>query len=228
MDGAIQICGHVDGDQGSIANRQTAWGKSGGDARRSLIELFSIRQFIRYGLRTQDFVISQEAIDGISLTPLGQELHNRLLARYGTVPEGLGKFGVFLTFHHQDLFVDVERTQSGPLRELIHTNILGGRLRYPWVFDHMLYDRAFEHFREVPDRISAEDTIFLLRDTPSGVFQLGRLVVGPFGLLESSQSRVFGRGRTSSCRTAQTRRVITLTSAICRSLALRSPRFLRR
>ena len=165
--------------------------KNNDASRKNLGELFAIRQFLRFGLRTGSFSLSKEATDAICLTPSGTELLDRLGSFNQENQTSLGKFAVFLTFFHQQLLVDVDNTKPGPLRELVHRNVLGGGLRYPWLFDHILYDRSFDQFAEVAEHVSKEETERLLCDTPPGVFQLGTLSVGPFGLLESEQSRLF-------------------------------------
>jgi hypothetical protein len=161
--------------------------------RKNLAELFAIRQFLRFGFRAESFRASEEAINAIHLTPQGSEKLERLkaLGLDENIRSTSGKFGIFLTFFHQDLFVDVDKTDVAPLRELVHRNALSGALRYPWLFDHMLYDRAYDQFAEMPEHISRAETERLLHDTPPGVFQIGTLLVGPLGLVESEQTRLF-------------------------------------
>ena len=165
--------------------------KNNDASRKSLNELFAIRQFLRLGVRAGSFRLTEEATDAICLTPSGTELLEPLALFNQENQASLGKFAVFLTFFDQQLLVDIDNTKRGPLRELVHGNVLSGGLRYPWLFDHILYDRSFDQFAEVPEHLSKEETERLLCDTPPGVFQLGVLSVGPFGLLESEQSRLF-------------------------------------
>jgi hypothetical protein len=85
--------------------------------------------------------------------------------------------------------VDVERTNTTNLEGALNHNIQSGDIRYPWFFDHILYDRAFQMFPEVPEKLDVGETEELLTDTPIGVCQLGSLLAGPFGLLESAERR---------------------------------------
>lgn len=162
-------------------------------SRDKLDELFAIRQFIRFGIRTPSFTVSQDSVDAISLTAKGNEAldHLATIGYDDKLRSSVGKFAVFLVFFHEDLFIDIDNTNSAPLRKLLNESVLSGSLRYPWLFDHILYDRAFDQFVEMPEHISRAETESLLRDTPPGVFQIGNLVIGPLGLAESAQSRVF-------------------------------------
>jgi hypothetical protein len=159
--------------------------------KKNLVDLFAIRQFVRLAIRSESFQPAADVCDAISLSPLGAKQLERLLSANEGIQESVAKFAIFLYFYHQDLFVDVDKTKIGPLQEFVHKSVLKGDLKYPWLFDHVLYDRAFERFPEVPEHISKEDTETLLHNTPPGVFQFGMFTVGPFGLLESAQTRLF-------------------------------------
>jgi len=67
--------------------------------------------------------------------------------------------------------------------------ILNRDIMFPFTLGRELYDRAADLFEEERRQLTYEETLNLLDPLPQGVFQVGNLVTGPYGLLESQASR---------------------------------------
>src|SRR3712207_7182122 len=55
------------------------------------------------------------------------------------------------------------------------------------LFPYTTLFRSHEDFYENVDSLENEQVIELLKDTPVGVFQSGKLITGPFGVLRSEE-----------------------------------------
>jgi hypothetical protein len=66
--------------------------------RKKLVELFAVRQFVRFALRAPSFLPTSEVTDAICLNQHGKEQLEYLRSQNGGVEEGLIKFAVFLIF----------------------------------------------------------------------------------------------------------------------------------
>jgi len=93
-------------------------------------------------------------------------------------------------FYHHDLLVDWQSTDVGALQALLNQEILSDRIRFPYRFGRLLYDRFNDRYDTGrTDHLPAEDAWALVEGTPIGVYHHGRLVIGPLGVLESEESR---------------------------------------
>ena len=153
--------------------------------------VYSIRRFILNGIRTDPYAVRQNAMAGVVFTAAGEQLLDEFSKAHKELSQEQVRFVVFLVQFHEHLFVDLELTNTENLEAALNEDILAGHMRYPWFFDHILYDKAFRLFKEMPERLSVSETEELLKDTTPGVYQSGRLLVGPFGLLESTEKRKF-------------------------------------
>ncbi|HXP52954.1 MAG TPA: hypothetical protein VN922_23620, partial [Bacteroidia bacterium] len=100
------------------------------------------------------------------------------------------KYAIFIEFYYEELFVDINNTDLDKLIEILNKQIISGELTFPWVYGRLLYDKYFEEFNEQDDELEYENTIKLLKDTPTGVFQLGNLIVGPLGVIKGANKRL--------------------------------------
>ena len=97
----------------------------------------------------------------------------------------------FLTMWAGDeLLIAPEKTQLEGLRDLISGEIKRGKIKYPWIYGRNLYDAVAESTFHGDAHPSYEETFQLLEKLPSGVFQLGPYVCGPYGLIESEHWRL--------------------------------------
>lgn len=100
-------------------------------------------------------------------------------------------------FYHHDLFVDWQETDTAGLRALLDHELRIRRARLPYRFGRTLYDRFNDpKVLKRTDHLQADEARLLLEDTPPGVFQIGSLLTGPLGLLDSQDSRYLPPSRT--------------------------------
>ena len=155
-----------------------------------LKRLASLREFFRLGIKRDGFRAPEEftsvipSLEGNAIMEMLKSLESSL-----SEPADIS-YVLFMLFAHEELFVDIEKTDPAPLVSALDRSIREGLIKFPWIFDHLLYDRAFNLFPDKPDHLSAVQTELLLKETPAGVFQLDTLVSGPGGLWEVEQSRL--------------------------------------
>lgn len=84
--------------------------------------------------------------------------------------------------------IDIENINIEELFKILSSEIIERKLFFPYVFGRELYDAYFENFKDGsnPDE---ESTLELLKKSPIGIFQIYKCLVGPFGLLESTEIR---------------------------------------
>ena len=143
-----------------------------------------------YGVRSSNFTVSGEVGDAVKFTAYGAQVLDEVQAN-ADLNRSEARFVVFLLFYQEELFVDVEASDRDVLLKELAQAIDRRDLTIPWIFDHILYDAAFELLPDRPEKINATQTEELLRKAPPGVSQVGHYVTGPFGLLTSAASRYF-------------------------------------
>jgi hypothetical protein len=157
--------------------------------------LYSLVQFLAHAVVAPTFVPPDEVGEAICLTARGTQLLERMAAVAQGLPEAALRLGLFVTFGLDELLVDVSETQIAPLRRMIDNAIVGGLFRYPWRFGRGLEDAFLSESNSWVTSLPYEQAVTLLEATGKGVFQLGRSIVGPFGLLESSERRILRPAR---------------------------------
>jgi hypothetical protein len=158
--------------------------------KSAFTRLFALRELYLGGIRRPDFAVSEDVLAGINLTEDGARLLGDVVLKRTQLSEAEGRFLVFLLMFHEGLFVDVGGSDPCPLAAGLHACIKSGSIRYPWLFDHILYDAAFDLFRDRTPKLDVDQTMQLLNGKPPGVFQVSQLVVGPYGLMSSEEGRL--------------------------------------
>ena len=152
--------------------------------------LFTLRELLTNCLVHDNYIPPREFGESIVLSEHGNELFQELANVSAFSAEHDAKLAIFLKFFHDDLFIDVEKCNADQIQDLIDREVSGGNgIRYPWLFDRELYDKYFDLFGEPKKYLSCAETFKLLDGSSPGVFQLGKVVVGPFGLLRSECRR---------------------------------------
>jgi hypothetical protein len=154
--------------------------------RKRIADCFALSTFYRHGVRANGYEPPATLVDAIVLSESGSNLLGRLDPEIG---ESVGKFVVFLTFAYDDVFVDFQKTDIRAVKASLSEDIVKGSIKFPWVYEHLLYDLAVDWAEERPNSLTTEQTEILLSASPKGVFQMSTYVTGPFGVLESVQSR---------------------------------------
>jgi len=157
--------------------------------RRVFAECYGLTLAMTRAVTQPGYDPPHELSDSVALTDEGQEWARVACHSIEGLPSSLAKLAVFCILYDLELLVDVVHTDRNTMRRVLGQEAQEGRLRYPWVFRHDLYDRYFLEFPIQTDQLAPDQTQKLLEGTPQGVFQLGQDLVGPLGLLQSATSR---------------------------------------
>ncbi len=157
----------------------------------SLRDAASLRRYLRSALFGKDYRASAEWERIIVMSAAGEDA----LKLFGTtsVSEATradSLMAMFCLFFHHELFVDYTRCDLKALSELVNTEALAGKLAWPHRFGRLLYDKFNNSYSgDRTDHLLPEESLALVEGTPQGVYQVGRLVSGPLGLIEASCAR---------------------------------------
>jgi len=158
--------------------------------RDSFVEFFSLRILLSQGVTAPGYQPPDDFGRAISLTSEGEDWVPRIRSSIAGISVDEAKLALFSRFFHHDLFIDVGRADARGIRKALEAEMLGAKVRLPWVYGRVLYDRFHDLFPEPTPQLSAAETFTLLEGSPQGVFQLGNIVVGPFGVLNSCCRRL--------------------------------------
>ena len=110
-----------------------------------------------------------------------------IMSSFRKVDFMLALFGIF--FHHEIMF-DWELSDIDGIRSILEKELLSGRIKLPYRFGRILYDKFNDQcHKDRTDHIPACDVAKLLNDTPVGIYQLGKFISGPLGILKSQETR---------------------------------------
>lgn len=159
------------------------------DFRDSFSDLYSLSTFFGLSIVKPDYRPPDCIADAIALSEDGKLWEKTLLERFPNLSAAEARLAPLIVFYHQEPFVDVKHTSIDSISAILHSEILGERIMYPWVYEHLLYDRYYESWPDHLTELTYEETERLLSGTPNGVFQMRSRLVGPFGLLQSEAIR---------------------------------------
>ena len=93
-------------------------------------------------------------------------------------------------FYYHDLLISVEETDTKQMAALLEQEIFSEKIKFPFRFGRYLYDKYNDNYTEErTDHLLEPDVLKLLNNTPIGVYQLGRTIIGPMGILTSAENR---------------------------------------
>lgn len=156
--------------------------------RQRLLRIADLVRLLEGSILRPDYKIPDDLNNAIALSETGERIQKTLIIKQ-QVPAKEAKLICLLELAHVDLLIDVDKTDVEGIADSLSKQVLDGSLRYAMVFGRDLYNRAAELFEEERDILTYDDTLRLLEAQPVGVSQVGRLVLGPLGLLEGSASR---------------------------------------
>ena len=157
--------------------------------RTNILRLAGIGTLLARSIVVPKYRIPRHLHEPLVFTDAGEKLI-RELSSSRSANWGEQRLAVFLELHHDELFVDPDRTDISALRAGLSREIQNGSIIYPFIWGRELYDKAYEEIS--PTQLHALDsarTIQFLRGTPKGVFQVGDTIVGPWGALQATQYR---------------------------------------
>ena len=153
-------------------------------------QIMALSLFFSKCILFDDYVINPKFDKAIVLNQEGNKLYEKLVKQKRHKDNYLAvKLMVFIEFYHYELFIDINKTDINLLETILNEDVLKGTIHFPWIYGRKLYDKYFYDFLEQKGKLSMEETMQLLKDTPKGVFQIGKYIVGPFGLLITNNQR---------------------------------------
>ena len=159
--------------------------------------LYGLKYFLNNCIISKDYDFSAIKSESIVFTEAGEELYKQLLAgKFSNIDAKIIRLAVFLEFYNSDLLINVSESDYKLLEKSISDEIIKGNLLFPWIYGRTLYDKYFEQFEEQEDILENEKVLKLLEDTPKGVFQMGKQVIGPLGILHCDSNRIIPPTRT--------------------------------
>lgn len=151
--------------------------------------LYSISHFLYNSIISSKYEIDRKVSEYIILTEAGKKLFQTLKKKFNDTENYKILYSIFLKFYGDELLVDVNKSNSVELGKLLNKQIISDTIKFPWIYGRVLYDKYFNEFEGKDEELTNQEALRLLKNTPPGVFQLGTLIVGPFGVLESTIER---------------------------------------
>lgn len=164
------------------------------DWRKKFVHLCDLVEVLADCTIADAYTISDALNDAIQLSPAGVSMRDRLIRKEGVLAKE-AKLMCFLTVGHEEIYIDVARSNIDELAAAIDGELAQGKLRFPFIFGRDLYDRYAELYEDEKESLTPDETQRLLESLPSGVFQYGPYTLGPYGLKESSTWRSLNASR---------------------------------
>lgn len=156
--------------------------------RERYLELSDVRDFFRGCILNRGYTIPDSLNNAIHLNEEGSKVRQQLITKH-SIPPKEATVLCFLTLAHVEPLIDLDRTHPVELRKSLDEQIRTRKVLLPHAYGRLLYDKGAELFKHETPRLTFEETLKLLEDTPVGFAQLGRWTVGPFGVVEAVQAR---------------------------------------
>ncbi len=155
-----------------------------------LFQIYALSLFADDVFYAPDFVPSDDWCETVALSSAGKELLSDLHKTGIKFSEPIEHFILLRLFYHRDLFIDYENTDASRLLNLLNGIHKSGRGKWPYVYGNLLYHKFNDIYEgNRTETLDPESAGMLLSDTPQGVFQVGTILSGPFGFVESAEQR---------------------------------------
>lgn len=164
------------------------------DWRSRYLEVTGLVGLLHDSIIDVSYKPSDDLNAAIALTPAGEKLMLHLQRREA-VPVKEARLLCLLITAHTEPLVDVERIDVDRLAGAIAQEVAAGALRYPYIYGRGLYDRFATQHQEERRYLNLDETLRLLDDQPIGIYQERQWLLGPYGLLRSSEYRHLPVGR---------------------------------
>jgi hypothetical protein len=155
-----------------------------------LVRLYSLSLLWHNSVYAKDYRASVEWNNIVELTPSGKNAREMVAERISDIPQPDIQLAFFARFFHHDLFVDHNKTDVSAIWNLLNSELSAERLKLPDRYGRRLYDRFNDTYEETrTDHLMPAEVDKLLEGTPTGISQVGKLVSGPLGIIESEETR---------------------------------------
>ncbi|MGA8573857.1 MAG: hypothetical protein WB560_15460, partial [Desulfobaccales bacterium] len=160
---------------------------SGLDKLRSL---YSLSRFWESAIYPENYHANDKLPSLLVPTEAGRKYIEDLKDIITHYPKPDFYLALFAFFSYHEIIFDWELSDHGAIRLLFEEELLKGQIQLPYRFGRLLYDRFNDHFyNDGINHIPPPDVAKLLRGTPVGIYQLGKYLSGPLGILESQEAR---------------------------------------
>lgn len=151
--------------------------------------LIALSYFLTGAFSTESFDVPEEIGSLIPLSPEGESIFDKVRTSRPEISEAAIKMGILESLFHRSILIDLN-SYSDKLLQFISFEIQANRLIIPFGLGRDLYDRFNDLWpgREI-DFLDYRDSRHLLDGKPQGVYQVGRFIAGPLGILESFEKR---------------------------------------
>ena len=161
------------------------------DKKQELFDLHALSLFCSEAFLCSDFEPSSSWLERVILTKHAKDYLEDMHRNGVKSKEAWEIFILFSRFFHHDLFVDHINTDAEAVRVLLNEMHNTGQAKWPYVFGNELYHKFNDSFSgNITDRLDASAVDSLLRGTPQGVFQVGKLISGPLGFIRGQEERI--------------------------------------
>src|SRR6185436_13861663 len=131
--------------------------------------------FLRSALPAHNYKASADWEKFLVLSPAGEEA----LHVSGVSPRPQERANVlmamFCVFFHHELVIDCAKCDLRGLHQLVNSDLISGRLRWPHRFGRLLYDKFNDAaFDDRTDHLLPDEALTLVEGTAQGVAQVGQ------------------------------------------------------
>ncbi|MBM7245182.1 hypothetical protein HQO12_19360 [Rhodococcus fascians] len=166
------------------------WASVGSRARQ-FIEIYPYISILRGCHIEQEYIPTDELSHSFALTQAGDEILSYIEREIPDIDAASARLAVAVSLAHNEIFVDVEKTDTTSVRRALDGDIKNGSIRFPQEYGRLLYDRFFDLFPTVTRELTYEQTQVLVGGTPTAAYQMGTLTVGPLGAVPGNSFRIF-------------------------------------
>jgi hypothetical protein len=155
-----------------------------------LSRAFALSLFVGNALYAPDFEPAGDWVEAIVPSPSGTDLLAELHNTGIQYSDSIEYFTLLRIFYHHEILVDYTKTDEHRILDLLTRVHQSGKGHWPYVFGNYLYHKFNDVYSG--NRTASLDPAssnLLLAGTPEGVFQVGTLLVGPLGCVESLERR---------------------------------------
>ena len=151
------------------------------------LELLIYRYYFRECLVPDGYEPGRTLGTAIAPSEVGLSVLGKL-DKYPDVDENLKRVALFIHWQTPEgRLIDIPATDAEAVGRALDGETRGLKIRFPWKYGRELGDELFR--QETSGTLSNDETFKILGAVPQGVYQVGRFIVGPLGVLVSKTKR---------------------------------------